>query len=222
MAAFGAAFGGASNVNPNKDLEVPSPPADGVSSLKFSPASNLLVATSWSGQVLCWDVQGNGQAIPKAAITSDKPVLCSAWSMDGSTVFAGEGLRALAWLAACCVLACGGSAVPQLELCDGAGGAAQMQGTAERPWPLPYRPACELLAASLPTPGGCDNGVKMWNLATNQQQQVAQHAAPVRHCFFIRQVRPTAAQPAWPGMQPCGRCCSTGGYLLCLGAACPC
>lgn len=95
MAAFGTAFGGASNVNPNKDLEVPSPPADGVSSLKFSPASNLLVATSWSGQALCWDVQGNGQAIPKAAITSDKPVLCSAWSMDGSTVFAGEGLPAL-------------------------------------------------------------------------------------------------------------------------------
>jgi mRNA export factor len=28
----------------------------------------------------------------------------------------------------------------------------------------------------------------MWNLATNQQQQVAQHAAPVRHAFFIRQM----------------------------------
>lgn len=38
--------------------------------------------------------------------------------------------------------------------------------------------------------GGCDNGVKMWNLQTNQQQQVAQHAAPVRHAFFIRQVGP--------------------------------
>jgi len=88
MAAFGTAFG-ASNANPNKDLEVPSPPSDGISSLKFSPASNLLVATSWSGQVLCWDVQANGQAIPKAAITVDKPVLCSAWSVDGSTVFAG-------------------------------------------------------------------------------------------------------------------------------------
>lgn len=40
-------------------------------------------------QVLCWDVQSNGQAIPKAAITADKPVLCSAWSADGSMVFAG-------------------------------------------------------------------------------------------------------------------------------------
>jgi mRNA export factor len=91
MAAFGTAFGAAAapNSNPNKDVEVPSPPSDGISSLKFSPANNLLVATSWSGQVLCWEVQANGQAIPKAAITSDKPVLCSAWSSDGTTVFAG-------------------------------------------------------------------------------------------------------------------------------------
>ncbi len=34
--------------------------------------------------------------------------------------------------------------------------------------------------------GGCDNLVKMWNLQTNQQQQIAQHAAPVRHCFFVK------------------------------------
>ena len=33
--------------------------------------------------------------------------------------------------------------------------------------------------------GGCDKMVKMWNLATNQSQQVAQHDAPVRHCHFI-------------------------------------
>ena len=139
MAAFGTAFGAAANSNPNKDLEVPNTPSDSISSLKFSPASNLMVATSWSGQVgaystrgssssprqpllglqvlrhtstrvlqrcwrsviklpcislcnpqvLCWDVQATGQAIPKAAITSDKPVMCSAWSADGSTVFAG-------------------------------------------------------------------------------------------------------------------------------------
>lgn len=44
-----------------------------------------------------------------------------------------------------------------------------------------------ICSATLPA-GGCDNGVKMWNLQTNQQQQVAQHAAPVRHAFFIRQV----------------------------------
>eukprot|EP00887_Chlorella_sp_A99_P007661 scaffold20.g7661.t1 len=106
------------------DVEVPSPPSDGVSSLSWSPTSNHLVATSWNGQALCWEVQANGQSIPKAAITLDKPLLCSAWSSDGSSVFV----------------------------------------------------------------GGCDNGVKMWNLATNQQQQVAQHGAPVRHALFLQQL----------------------------------
>jgi len=33
--------------------------------------------------------------------------------------------------------------------------------------------------------GGCDKTVKLWNLATNQSQQVAGHDAPVRHCAFI-------------------------------------
>lgn len=82
------------------------------------------MATSWNNQALCWDVQASGQAVPKAAITLEKPVLCSAWRPDGGAVFV----------------------------------------------------------------GGCDNGVKLWDLATNQQQQVAQHAAPVRHCFWIPQM----------------------------------
>ncbi|GAB4819139.1 hypothetical protein N2152v2_006185 [Parachlorella kessleri] len=33
---------------------------------------------------------------------------------------------------------------------------------------------------------GCDSLVKMWNLQTNQQQQIAQHAAPVRHVFYVK------------------------------------
>lgn len=40
-------------------------------------------------QVRVWDVQSNGTSIPKAAITLEKPPLCSAWSADGSVVFAG-------------------------------------------------------------------------------------------------------------------------------------
>ena len=40
-------------VNPNKDVEVSSPPADSVSSLHFSPVANHLLATSWDGQVRC-------------------------------------------------------------------------------------------------------------------------------------------------------------------------
>ena len=91
MASFGGTTIGQQSAshNPNKDMEVPSPPGDSVSSLTFSHNSNLLVATSWNNQVLCWDVQSTGQAIPKAAISLDKPALCSAWSADGTSVFAG-------------------------------------------------------------------------------------------------------------------------------------
>ena len=91
----GSSFGGlgataqAGAVNPNKDIEVASPPGDTVSSLLFSPTANHLVATSWDKQVRCWEVQQNGSTVPKAAITLDQPVLCSDWSPDGSTVFAG-------------------------------------------------------------------------------------------------------------------------------------
>lgn len=87
--AFGAAAAAGAPHNPNKDLEVASPPTDGVSCLAFSPVSNLLVAGSWDNQVRCWDVQPNGQAVPKAATAHDQPVLCTAWSADGTAVFSG-------------------------------------------------------------------------------------------------------------------------------------
>lgn len=66
--------------------------------MSFSPVANHVVATSWSGQVLCWEIQlsptiqqgsPSVASIPKAAIQLDKPVLCSAWQPDGSTVFIG-------------------------------------------------------------------------------------------------------------------------------------
>lgn len=123
MSAFGGVTFGQQqpNYNPNKDIEVPGTPNDGISSLNFSPVANHLAATSWSGQALLWDVQAGGQAVPKAAITLEKPPLCSAWLPDGGTVVVGS----------------------------------------------------------------CDGAARAWNLATNQQQQVAQHAAPVRHCAYI-------------------------------------
>lgn len=83
----GGAPGGA--VNPNNDFPVDSPPTDGISSLCFSPTANLLCATSWDNGVRCWEVQPTGQAVAKAQITHDAPVLCSAWSHDGSAVFSG-------------------------------------------------------------------------------------------------------------------------------------
>lgn len=96
MAAFGGSFLGnaqtsqaAQGQNPNKDVEVQQPPADGISSLNFSPTANLLIATSWDNNVRCWEIQGNGSSVPKAATQHDQPVLCSDWSPDGSAVFSG-------------------------------------------------------------------------------------------------------------------------------------
>ena len=99
MAAFGGGFlGGAAaqnqpqaQHNPNKDMEVVSPPEDGISSLNFSPVGNMLVATSWNNQVRCWQVQSNGTSEAKAMTQHEQPVLCSDWSPDGSTVFSGAG-----------------------------------------------------------------------------------------------------------------------------------
>jgi len=75
--------------NPNKDVEVNSPPTDGISSLAFSSKANYLVAGSWDNQVRCWEVQPNGNTIPKAAISHEGPVLSVCWSGDGTRVFSG-------------------------------------------------------------------------------------------------------------------------------------
>lgn len=75
--------------NPNNDLIVANGPTDGISCVKFSPISNLLVAGSWDNQIRCWDVQATGQTVPKAAQTYDAPILTCAWSSDGMRVFSG-------------------------------------------------------------------------------------------------------------------------------------
>ncbi|KAH7564664.1 hypothetical protein JRO89_XS09G0003500 [Xanthoceras sorbifolium] len=115
MATFGTTA--AANTNPNKSFEVllrylreldfdiltasictrtislvSQPPSDSVSSLSFSPKANILVATSWDNQVRCWEISRSGTAVasmPKASISHDQPVLCSAWKDDGTTVFSG-------------------------------------------------------------------------------------------------------------------------------------
>lgn len=40
-------------------------------------------------QVFCYEVANNGQALPKASTKHEAPVLCSAWSHDGASVFSG-------------------------------------------------------------------------------------------------------------------------------------
>ena len=80
----------APQTNPNNDMLVQSSPQDGITSLKWSPTGNFLVATGWDNKVLCYDVQPNGQALPKAAMEAhEAPVMASVWSPDGSAVFSG-------------------------------------------------------------------------------------------------------------------------------------
>lgn len=97
MATFGGGFGASpvanaapnTNHNPNKDMEVVSPPEDSVSSLNFSPKANFLVATSWDNKVRCWEIASNGTSTPKAEQSYSQPLLCSAWGADGSVVYTG-------------------------------------------------------------------------------------------------------------------------------------
>lgn len=76
-----------------QDIEFPVPQGtDAVSSINFSPSSNLFVGTFWDNQVMCWDVQnvaGRPSAVPKSSIKQAAPILCSTWSADGSSVFTG-------------------------------------------------------------------------------------------------------------------------------------
>ena len=51
------------------DYNVPQAGNDGVSSLTWSPTSNILTSTNWDGGVRCWEVQEQNtqiHAIPKA------------------------------------------------------------------------------------------------------------------------------------------------------------
>ncbi|KAJ3121746.1 hypothetical protein HK101_006703 [Irineochytrium annulatum] len=72
-----------------KDIEVSNPPTDGISDMAFNPAADLLAASSWDNNTRIWEVQQNGSTVAKAMITHEAPVLCCAWSKDGSKLFSG-------------------------------------------------------------------------------------------------------------------------------------
>lgn len=57
------------SASPNDHNIGPSAGNDGISSLVWSPVSNLLVSTNWDGGVRCWEVQEQGgqiRSMPKA------------------------------------------------------------------------------------------------------------------------------------------------------------
>ena len=82
MAAFGTAAATGPYVNPNNDYNVAPTVSDGIQDLSWSPTSNVFVAGSWDNLVRCWEVQQSGtqfNAVPKAQISHDGPVLCTSF-----------------------------------------------------------------------------------------------------------------------------------------------
>lgn len=80
---------------PPSDTIVPSSPSDSVTSVHFTPIASAaspdyLVSTSWDSSICVWEVNSNGESIPRARQVAAAPVLCSAWSADCTRVaFAG-------------------------------------------------------------------------------------------------------------------------------------
>ncbi|KAI9605422.1 hypothetical protein KEM48_002207 [Puccinia striiformis f. sp. tritici PST-130] len=77
-----------------KDIEVENPPTDGISSIAWSPQADFLAAGSWSNEVRIYEVNGQGQSVPKAAYSHEQPVLEVIWSGDGTKIISGGCDRA--------------------------------------------------------------------------------------------------------------------------------
>jgi len=77
------------------DVTVPNPPSDTVSSLNYSPTSDILVACSWDGSVYIYAPSTPGSLenmVLKTSFpnTNSSPVLCSCFSNDGVVLFTGS------------------------------------------------------------------------------------------------------------------------------------
>eukprot|EP01108_Squamamoeba_japonica_P005963 TRINITY_DN4800_c0_g1_i1.p1 TRINITY_DN4800_c0_g1~~TRINITY_DN4800_c0_g1_i1.p1 ORF type:complete len:334 (+),score=91.50 TRINITY_DN4800_c0_g1_i1:87-1088(+) len=81
----------ANNQNPNNDLELPQPPSDSVSSLKWAPTTNLLAASSWDKSVRVWQVALTGQCELKFGHELASPIVAAAWNGESSALFTTHG-----------------------------------------------------------------------------------------------------------------------------------
>ncbi|CAH7673536.1 WD40-repeat-containing domain protein [Phakopsora pachyrhizi] len=77
-----------------KDIEVENPPTDGISSIAWSPQADFLAAGSWSNEIRIYEVNAQGQSVPKAAYSHEQPVLEVIWSGDGTKIISGGCDRA--------------------------------------------------------------------------------------------------------------------------------
>ncbi|KAI7896407.1 WD40-repeat-containing domain protein [Mucor mucedo] len=71
------------------DLEITSPPSDGVSYLDFSPQQDYLAAASWDNQVRVYEVLQTGSTVAKVAYPHEAPVFCVKWCPDGTKLVSG-------------------------------------------------------------------------------------------------------------------------------------
>ncbi|KAM0746714.1 WD40 repeat-like protein [Meredithblackwellia eburnea MCA 4105] len=76
------------------DIQVPDLPSDSISSLAWSPTADFLSVASWSNEVRIYEVNGQGQAVGKAAYSHEGPVLCVEWSQDGTKIISGGADKA--------------------------------------------------------------------------------------------------------------------------------
>lgn len=91
MSAFGSATTTTNNSIAPNDCNVPQAGDDGISSLIWSPTSNILASTNWDSGIRVWEVQESNtqiQAQPKAKANHENnaPVLASCFTPDGSKV----------------------------------------------------------------------------------------------------------------------------------------
>jgi len=82
--------------NPENDPEVALEhcPNDGITALRFSPKAllpkNYLVATTWDGEVRCYEADtASGKTMPVGMQRHEKPAMCCAWKADGSAIYSG-------------------------------------------------------------------------------------------------------------------------------------
>ncbi|KAF8553955.1 WD40 repeat-like protein [Imleria badia] len=73
----------------DKDIEVPEPPSDSISSLAFSSAADYLAVGNWDNNVRLYEVGTGGQTQGKAMYGHQGPVLRVCWNKDGNKVISG-------------------------------------------------------------------------------------------------------------------------------------
>ncbi|TRM64431.1 WD40-repeat-containing domain protein [Schizophyllum amplum] len=79
----------ASSSSAEKDVEMPDPPSDSISSISFSPQADYLAVGSWDNSVRIYEVGAGGQSQGKALYQHQGPVMGVCWNKEGNKVFSG-------------------------------------------------------------------------------------------------------------------------------------